>query len=146
MACNSALAHDSYAKLIRPQASQREVVRAAGIATWIVGGIAMIFALNPPDFLIVLYTAAVGLLASSFFAPMILGIWWPRCTTRGATAGLFAGAVTFAAAFLLFDMPYSTELLVALPVSFVTSVGVSLAARPRGEREKDRLEPRAQPV
>jgi sodium/pantothenate symporter len=129
MACNSAIGHDIYSKLVRPQASQKEVVRVASIATWVVGVAAIVLAMNPPAFLIVLYTAAVALLASSFFAPMVLGIWWPRTTTAGATAGMVVGAGVFAVAFAAFEMPASTEVLVALPACFVVTIIVSLLTK-----------------
>lgn len=129
MACNSAIAHDIYKKLLRPNAGERQVIRVAFGATWVIGLLAIIFALNPPKFLVVLYTAAVGLLASSFFAPMILGIWWRRCTTAGATAGLLGGAVSFLLVFTLLDMPDSTQILVGLPVSFIATIGISLLTK-----------------
>ncbi|GMA40624.1 sodium:solute symporter family protein [Mobilicoccus caccae] len=125
MACNSAIAHDLFRGVIRPEASQRTTLRVASAATVVVGLICMILALNPPQLLIVLYTGAVALLASAFFAPMVLGIWWSRTTRAGATAGLLAGAVSFTIAFVM-DLPTSAEVLVGLPVSIVVTVAVSL--------------------
>lgn len=126
MACNSAIAHDIYKSLLRPDATEKQVVRAARLATWGVGLVCTLFALNPPEFLIVLYTAAVGLLASSLFAPMVLGIWWPRATTRGATAGMLGGAISFVVAFAFFELPASSEVLIGLPLSLALTVVVSL--------------------
>ncbi|KHL15082.1 sodium/pantothenate symporter [Mumia flava] len=138
MACNSAIAHDLYGTLIRPQASEREVLRVASIATWVVGLGCTAIAMNPPEMLIVLYTAAVGLLAASCFAPMVLGIWWSRTTTAGAAAGMLGGALAFGIAFVGFDMPTSSEILVGLPLSFVLTIGVSLTTREvEGAREEE---------
>ncbi|WP_182358338.1 sodium:solute symporter family protein [Tomitella gaofuii] len=127
MACNSAVAHDIYKKLLRPDASEKAVVRVATVATWIIGLVCILLTLNPPEFLVVLYTAAVALLASSFFAPMVLGIWWRRTTTQGAVAGVLCGAIVFAVLFGALDMPDSSQILVSLPVSFLATIGVSLA-------------------
>lgn len=129
MACSSAIGHDLYGKLIRPQATERQVVRVAAAANWVVGIGAILLALNPPELLIVLYTAAVALLASSFFAPMVLGIWWPRTTTAGALAGMVSGAVSFSLAFFAFEMPTSSEVMIGLPLSIVVTVLVSLVTR-----------------
>lgn len=140
MACNSAVAHDIYATLLRPGASERSVVRVAGVTTWVIGIVSIVLALNPPELLIVLYTAAVGLLAASCFAPMVAGIWWPRATSAGAVAGVTGGAGSFIIAFLFFDMPVSTEVLVGLPVSIVAMVVVSLMTSPAPGERTDSLE------
>ncbi|TCP47324.1 SSS family transporter [Tamaricihabitans halophyticus] len=126
MACNSAISNDLYARLLRPGASSSQVVRVATLSTWLVGVVAILLALNPPDFLVVLYVAAVGFLASAFFAPMILGIWWRRCTSRGAAAGLLGGVLSFAVAYFFFELPDSTEILIGIPVSFAATIAVSL--------------------
>ncbi|MDR7304041.1 sodium:solute symporter family protein [Haloactinomyces albus] len=131
MACNSAIGHDIYSRLLRPRASEKQVVRVASAATWVVGLICMVLALNPPEFLVVLYTAAVALLASSFFAPMVLGIWWHRTTSQGATAGMVTGGILFSGAFLLFEMPSSSEVLVGLPASFLVTIVASLCTTER---------------
>lgn len=136
MACNSAVAHDIYSTLLRPDATEKQVVRVAGVSTWIIGLGCTALAMNPPELLIVLYTAAVGLLAASCFAPMVLGIWWQRTTTAGATAGLVSGALSFVIGFQLFDMPVSSEILVGLPISIAATVAVSLLT-PAEERQED---------
>ncbi|MBC7594212.1 MAG: sodium:solute symporter family protein [Kineosporiaceae bacterium] len=138
MACNSAIAHDIYSTLLRPDASEKQVVRVAGIATWVIGLVCTTLAMNPPELLIVLYTAAVGLLAASCFAPMVLGIWWPRTTSAGASSGLVAGAGSFAIGFQMFDMPVSSEVLVGLPVSILTTVIVSLLTQVETHQESVR--------
>ncbi|GAA1229671.1 sodium/proline symporter PutP [Prauserella halophila] len=125
MACNSAIGHDLYHRLLRPQASQKEVIRVTQAATWVVGILCILLAINPPEFLIVLYTAAVALLASAFFAPMVLGIWWRRTTAAGAGAGMIGGAVLFGTAFAM-GLPTSSEVLIALPASFLLTIVVSL--------------------
>ncbi len=131
MACNSAIGHDLYSQILRPHASERQVVRVASIGTWVVGVACILLAMNPPEFLVVLYTAAVGLLASSFFAPMVLGIWWRPANTRGAVTGMLTGAILFSGAVLLFDMPASTEVLIGLPGSFLVTIVASLATTER---------------
>lgn len=130
MACNSAIGNDLYARVINPRASSKQVVRVATLSTWAIGIIATLLALNPPEFLVVLYVAAVGFLASAFFAPMILGIWWRRCTSAGAAAGMVAGAGSFLACYLGFDMPDSSEILIGIPVSIAVTALASLTHRP----------------
>lgn len=134
MACNAAIGHDIYSRILRPAASEKQVIRVAAGATWVIGLICILLALNPPEFIIVLSTASVALLASAFFAPLLLGIWWSRTTSTGAAWGMLAGAVLFAGAFLLFDMPTSSEVLIGIPGSFLTTVVVSLVTKADHER------------
>ncbi|MGX1857265.1 sodium:solute symporter family protein [Dietzia sp. NPDC055340] len=142
-ACSAAIGHDLYHRIIRPQASEREVVRVSFVATWVIGLVCIILTLNPPDLLIVLYTAAVGLLASAFFAPMVLGIWWTRANSAGATAGMSAGAIAFGLAYFLLDLGPSTEILFGLPVSFLVTIVVSLLTQREtlGDTQFDHAEP-----
>lgn len=127
MACNSAIAHDIFQKILKPGSPEKQVVRVANLATWVVGLTCIALAMNPPEFLIVLYTGAVALLASAFFAPMVLGIWWRRASTPGAVAGMLSGAVVFSVAFVAFDLPPTSEVLYGLPLSFIVTIAVSLA-------------------
>lgn len=125
-ACSAAIGHDIYNRILKPQASERQVVRVSFVATWVIGLSCIVLTLNPPDLLIVLYTSAVGLLASAFFAPMVLGIWWTRANSIGATAGMAAGAIAFGLAYFLGNVGPSTEILFGLPISFLVTIVVSL--------------------
>ncbi len=135
LACSAAFTNDLYKQYIRPNTSEREVVRVALVTTWVVGVATLILSIKPPPFLVVLYTAAVAFLVSSLFAPLILGIWWRRMNTAGAIAGLIVGAVTFSICFFGLDMPASTEILVALPLSLVAAVVASLCTKPPAPEE-----------
>src|SRR5690606_34974877 len=47
--------------------------------------------INPPGFVAQVVALAFGLAASSFFPILVLGIFWKKCTAKGATAGMAAG-------------------------------------------------------
>ncbi len=67
--------------------------------------------------------------------------YWPHdATSAGAVAGVTGGAGSFIIAFLFFDMPVSTEVLVGLPVSVVAMVVVSLMTSPAPGERTDSLE------
>jgi SSS family transporter len=125
LACTASFAYDIYKGAINPEANQKQILRVSNIATWVIGLTVMAMTMNPPPFLIVLYTAAVGFMVSSLFGPLVLGIWWKRANRKGATAGLLVGAISFWVAYLGFAMPYNTEILVALPLSIITMLVVS---------------------
>ncbi|WP_174732147.1 sodium:solute symporter family protein [Mesobacillus harenae] len=125
LAVSSAVAYDLYKGVLKPEATQKQVLRVSFVVTWIIGIVVMLFSINPPPFLIVLYTAAVGFMVASFFNPLVLGIWWKKANAAGAVAGLSVGAISFLIAFFAFEMPYNTEILIALPLSFISMFTVS---------------------
>jgi Na+(H+)/acetate symporter ActP len=80
---------------------------------------------------------AFALAASTFCPLLLLGIWWSRLTTRGAAAGMIAGAVTATGGILvgIASAAPATDVIGALvtqpaiasvPLAFLTMVGVSL--------------------
>lgn len=130
LACSASFAYDIYGKVINPKATQKQLLWAATISTWVIGVLVMLITMKPHPFLIVLYTAAVGFMVSGLFAPMVLGIWWKRANTIGATVSMVVGSLLFMVLFLSKKMPYTTEILVALPVALVTMIVVSSLTSP----------------
>ncbi|WP_100398782.1 sodium:solute symporter family protein [Bacillus sp. FJAT-44742] len=126
LAVSSAFSYDLYKGVLNPNASRERVVKVSMAFTWVVGIVVMLLSLNPPAFLIVLYTAAVGFMVSSLFSPIVLGIWWKKASRTGAIIGLLTGSISFLICFIFFTMPYNSEILIALPVSLVSMYVVSL--------------------
>jgi len=83
-----------------------------------------------------LHTAvtAFAFAAATFFPVLLLAIWWPRCTTRGALASLATGfgilflALTVGGLFGVAETAVGTAMscLVAVVLAFAAGVGVSL--------------------
>jgi SSS family transporter len=134
LACTSSFVNDLYKKYLKPDASDKHIIRVAFITTWVIGIITMLLAINPPSYLVVLYTAAVAFLASALFGPVVLGIWWKRMNGPGAAVGILVGAVSFWIAFAL-PLPASSQILIAMPLSIAASVVVSLATRKPTDNE-----------
>lgn len=130
LACSASFAYDIYGKVINQNATQKQLLRMATISTWIIGIAVMLLTMKPHPFLIVLYTAAVGFMVSGLFAPMVLGIWWKRANTIGATVSMVVGSVLFMVLFLSKKMPYTTEILIALPVALAAMIIVSFFTSP----------------
>lgn len=130
LSCSSAFAHDIYAKLIRPSASERDVIRVGTVSAWVIGLLAMFFAFNPPKLLTMMYTAAVGLIVSAFFASTVMGLWWKRATNVGGVAGILIGALLYLYLLWFTKMPSLSHVLVSLPVSFAAVIVGSLVSPP----------------
>jgi cation/acetate symporter len=84
----------------------------------------------------VLVSWAFALAASTFCPMLLLGIWWPRLTARGAIAGLAVGTAlattAFVAALITRTAAESGSILaqpalVSVPIAFATMIVVSLA-------------------
>lgn len=91
LAMANALSHDIYYKMIDPEApTGRRLV----VARIILFGVAVLGALTatlaPPDILL-LVAWAFSLAAAGNFPALLLGIWWKRCNSQGAVAGMAAG-------------------------------------------------------
>ncbi len=88
---SSAVAHDIYGKMLRPDASdyrKLQVGRLAILAGVIIAGY---FGIRPPGFVAEVVAFAFGLAAASFFPAIVFGIFWKRATKEGAIAGMVIG-------------------------------------------------------
>ncbi len=95
----SALSRDIYQTLVNPDLGERgrAVVNRIGIV--VVGSVPVLLLLagvgegELVQFIVLLFTA---LMASSFFIPVVLGIYWRRATREGAASAMLGGVtVTF---------------------------------------------------
>jgi cation/acetate symporter len=142
----SAVSHDLYASIIRRgQVDERTEVRISKIATLVLGllAVALGIAFRTQN-IAYLVSLVVGIAASSNFPLLLLAIYWPGLTTRGAVWGGSVGLVGsivltvlgpavwvkvlgFAAPVFALDPPT----LVTMPLAFAVCIGVSLLDRSR---------------
>lgn len=128
----SALSLDIYKTLINPDVSEsrRMVIDRLGIA--IVGVVPVILLLSGVgegelvQFIVLLFTA---LMASSFFIPVVLGVYWRRATREGAAAAMIGG-VTMTFAWEFFGSEAIDPVLPGFLFSAALMVLVSLATPP----------------
>ncbi|AQS59984.1 cation acetate symporter [Desulforamulus ferrireducens] len=146
ISATTCLAHDVYASLLRPRASQSEQLRFAKVGSAVLSALAIILAIGLRDqgisFLVAI---AFGLGASTFAPVLILAIWWKNLTKQGVIAGMCTGlflSLLFTVAIFL-KKPF----LLGLPVlvnpaiysvvgAFGAAVGVSCLTSDRGVVEE----------
>jgi Na+/pantothenate symporter len=82
------------------------------------------------QFIVLLYTA---LMASSFFVPVVLGVYWSRATKAGALTSMSGGVLT-CFSWKLFGASHIDPVLPGLLVSFALFVAVSLVTTKPSEK------------
>jgi Na+/proline symporter len=92
-----AIAHDIYAELINPEASENRKLWANRLAVIFVGIVPFFLALYGEalgglvQFIVLLQSAIIG---ATFSMPLLLGLHWDRINTPGTFIGMLLGFVT----------------------------------------------------
>jgi cation/acetate symporter len=152
----NALAHDFYYKMIDPTASTPKRVLLSKVLLVTMAIIAAyVTSLKPGDILF-LVGAAFSLGASSFFPPLVLGIFWKRANKWGAIAGMVAG-LGICVYYMLRTYPFFTNMgvpkmdlwfglspvsagMFGLPLGMLTIVIVSLLTAPPSRKVQELVE------
>lgn len=138
------IAHDIYAGVFRPDASDRRTLRVNRVAVPLVGLVPVVLAVFREFLggLITLITLLhLSLQGAMLFAPVLLGLHWQRATTAGGLGAMVAGFVTVVTWHVVTDVvgvvperlaaTVGDPVVPGLVVSFLTLVGLSLlTARP----------------
>lgn len=90
---SSGVVRDVYQQNAKGEVSEKTIARLSRLTTLVVGALAVIFALNPPEFLQTLIVFASGGLGAAFLVPVILALYWRRMTASAAVGGMIAGGV-----------------------------------------------------
>ncbi len=90
---SSSVAHDIYARLINPGASEAKRLLIGRIWIFVAVLVAGFFGIYPPAFVAQVVAYAFGLAAASFFPIILLGIFDKRTNKAGAIAGMSVGLV-----------------------------------------------------
>ena len=95
LACSSAIAHDLLGGFLRRRASDKTLAAIRVASAWVIGILALYWALSPPELLSRFYTAGIGLLSAGLFVPTVAGLWWKRANRAGGVAALVAGVGSY---------------------------------------------------
>ncbi|UJF16856.1 sodium/proline symporter PutP [Vibrio sp. SS-MA-C1-2] len=91
---SSALAEDLYKQLLRPKASQTEIVFVGRAAVVGLSLIALVLAMEPDSSVLGLVSYAWAGFGAAFGPVIILSLYWRRMNRFGAIAGVVIGGVT----------------------------------------------------
>ena len=159
LSITSALSHDIYFKMLRPDASASWRLIVSKSVMVGVAILAASIAVQRPASIVDMVAWAFSVSGAALFPALVLGVFWPRANRAGALAGMFAGlSVTlFYIARVKFDsIPmlgwygigmnpwFGIEAAAAgvygIPVGFLTNVVVSLITKPPGAESQQFIE------
>jgi cation/acetate symporter len=87
----NALSHDTYYRLVDPNASAGRRVTASKVLLLAVALAAASVAAQRPANILFLVSAAFSFAAAAFFPALVLGVFWRRANKWGAVCGMSAG-------------------------------------------------------
>jgi len=94
---SSSVVKDVYLNYIKPDASIERVKKISMGVTAVVGIVAFLLAISPPDLLVFLNLFAIGGLESAFMWPLIFGLYWKYANKKGAIASMVTGFGSYVA-------------------------------------------------
>jgi sodium/pantothenate symporter len=115
---SSSVVKDVYINYVKPTATMKQVKNVSMGVTAVIGIVAFLLAISPPDLLIFLNLFAFGGLQAAFMWPFIMGLYWKHANKTGAITSMITGIVSYIA-ITLYNQAYG-ELLgvhaVTIPV------------------------------
>jgi cation/acetate symporter len=105
---SSSIAHDIYARMIRPDASEARRLLVGRVMIFLAILVAGYFGINPPGFVAQVVAFAFGLAAASFFPVILLGIFDERTNRQGAIWGMVTG-LGFTASYIIGNRFFAME-------------------------------------
>lgn len=135
LVASSTIVKDIYLNYIKPDASERTVKKLSYFVTGIIGIVVIILSLTPPDYLQYLVIYAIGGLESTFFAPIVFGLYWKRANRAGAIASMYIGFISYVLLDIFSKNPFGMHTIAtSLAISIITMVIVSyLTPKPSEE-------------
>jgi len=119
----SAVGEDIYRRLLKPDASQRQLLAVSRWATLAVGVIAFVLAWQVDAFVYTLVLYAWAGLGAAFGPPLLLSLWWGGTSRDGVLAGFITGTVVVIA---WYNIPGLTELVYEMIPGFFASLAATL--------------------
>jgi SSS family solute:Na+ symporter len=121
--------HDLYARYLRPDASSRRLLRLSRLWTIVIGCCSMLIALTVPKVLDAILLS-YGFLVSGLFVPTLAALFWKRATATAALWAMLAGGGSAVLLQLLPHLnPLSEPAFIAIPLSAVVLIGLTMARR-----------------
>jgi SSS family solute:Na+ symporter len=106
---------DIYKKIFKPDAPDKQVLFVSQLSVLIAAAVTLLLALNPPDMLVWLIWAGIGIMFATFSVPLLAGLYWRRATRQGALAAMSLGLV---ASLVFGGLSYFKIKFIPMPMHF----------------------------
>jgi len=127
---SSGVSHDIFGYL-RPNSTDEQKMKVNRVAVIILAFVPLLFALRPLDMVQFIVMAQASMVASFFFAIVLIGLNWKRASTAGAMTAMIGGVITVLVWLFVLDKPFGiNEVLPGVFVSTLLLVVVSLFTKP----------------
>ncbi len=93
VAAASAVAHDWYASIFKPNCTDKQALSVGRMVTAILCGVVVLLALNPPALIAQIVAMAFALAGNTLFPVTVLAVWYSGSNKYGALAGMIFGLV-----------------------------------------------------
>ncbi|MDG6276432.1 sodium/proline symporter PutP [Glaesserella parasuis] len=124
--CSSAITEDFYKGMIRPNASQKELVWLGRIMVLVISVIAIAIAQDPTSQVLKLVENAWAGFGCAFGPVVILSLFWKRMNAAGAMAGMLVGALVVVFWDKLLPECAVYEMIPGFILAFIAIIVVSL--------------------
>lgn len=94
LVCSTAVAEDFYRNMIRPGATQKEMLMVGRFAVIIIAVTATVIALDPGASVLAMVSYAWAGLGAAFGPALLMSLYWKRMNALGALAGIVSGGFT----------------------------------------------------
>ncbi|PKG32176.1 sodium:solute symporter [Methanoregula sp.] len=134
---------DIYKKILKPDAPDKQVLLVSQLSVLGAAVLTLLMAISPPDMLVWLIWAGIGIMFATFAVPLLAGLYWRGATREGALASMALGLI--AALFFgglsyfkikLFVMPMHFSFY-AFVISLVAMIVVSMVTKKTSEKVLD---------
>lgn len=138
LAISNALSHDVYYRMINPHADTAKRLMISRVLLVVVAILAAYTASTKPSDILSMVAWAFSIAASGLFCALVLGVWWKRCNTPGAVAGMIAGfgvcmyyliGTRYGGMPEWFGVKNISAGVFGIPAAFITTVVVSLLTK-----------------
>ncbi|MBL7047042.1 MAG: sodium/proline symporter [Candidatus Marinimicrobia bacterium] len=128
----SAVSEDIYHQFIKPDASQKQLVKVSRQVTMVLGIIAILLS-NLPKSIFDKVLFAWGGLGAAFGPALILSLWWKKTSKNGVLSGMIVG---FVSVILWDNSPLSTTLYSLVPGFFTALLTIIVVSIFNGRLKK----------
>jgi len=148
----SAIAHDWYATVFKPDCNDKEALFVGRLFTVILCVIVIITALNPPALIAQIVAMAFAIAGNTIFPATVLAVWYGKANKYGAMAGMIFGLVMTLIAMggWILKVPFfgpsgllpaTSSALIVCPLAFLINIIVSnLTAERVTEESAERMD------